>query len=327
MIKHLSKISGVAAFAVIASSASAEVKINENLSLDGYAIGSSAVLEGTADQNDTFLDSGDKLLDAVKVALNGKYGDFSGKVSLLAVPNLNSSNGTSGLLDAYVTYTAGEFAITGGKFNSWLGYESFDSVNNPFLTYGAAGFGYFANYDTGAKVEYITKEISAGISVRDSLLADPDGGFFQGDGNFANDLGYEAYVLYSGIDKLTVFLGAGYQDVDNSETLETYNAWASYALTDKVTLVGEVSSTDFGAFGKISFAYTFLTTYKVNDSWSVSGRYGHFDSDSGDYSSYGVASTYYITQNFGIKGEVTKEDFNSGGDDTFFYAVQGIFKF
>ena len=330
MIKHMTKLTGwTAALAALAATASAEVKINENLSLDGYAIGAFAVTEGTALQNDTFLDSGNRLLDSAKVALNGKYDAFTGKVSLLAVPNLKSSNGTSGLLDAYVTYTAGEFAVTAGKFNSWFGYESFDSPSNAFLTYGPAGNGYTCNYATGAKVEYITKTLSAGVSVRDSLLGDPTvpAGFYQGDGEFSDDQGYEAYVLYSGIDKLTVFLGYGYEDTKGAvDALQTVNAWASYAVTDKLTLVGEYGRSDFGTTATVTGAYTALATYAIDAKLSVAGRVGTSDSQSGDYSDYGVASTYAFTSNFAVKGEVSKKDFNNGGD-TFFYAVQGLFKF
>jgi len=339
MIKHMTKLTGwTAALAALAATASAEVKINDNLSLEGYAIGSEAVTEGSAAQNDTFLDSGNKLIDAVKVALNGKYGDFTSKVSLFDVPNLKSSHGDAGLLDAYVTYTKGEFAVTGGKFNSWMGYESFDSPSNAFITYGAAdNVGYVANYATGVKFEYLTKTFSAGISVRDSLLPDASPkGFYQGDGNYSNDQGYEGYILYSGIEKLTVFAGAGYQDVDSTNNvLTTYNVWAAYAATDKLTLVGSYASKfDGTTAGTVTFSYTALATYAINDKVSVAARFGAADGHGGsinttasNYTDYGIASTYTITPNFSVKGEVSKQDYNDNTGDTFFYAVQGLFKF
>jgi hypothetical protein len=331
MIKHMTKLTGwTAALAALAATASAEVKINDNLALEGYAIGAFTVTEGTPAQNDTFLDSGSRLGDAVKVALNGKYGDFTGKVSLLSIPNYKASTHNAGLLDAYVTYTTGEFAVTAGKFNSWLGYESFDSPSNAFITYGPAdNVGYVATYATGAKVEYLTKTFSAGISVRDSLLTNPAPySFLQGDGEYSNDQGYEGYVLYSGIDKLTVFAGAGYQDVNAGNPLETYNVWAAYAATDKLTLVGSYASTFTGvAASTVTFSYTAQATYAINDKVSVSGRFGAADSQAGDYANYGVASTYTFTPNFSVKGEVSKSDFDAGASDVFFYAVQGLFKF
>lgn len=329
MIKKLTGLT--ASILALASTAQAEVKINENLSLDGYAIGTFGVTEGTAAQNDTFLDSGDKMQDAVKVALNGTYGDFTAKVSLLAVPKLSeitpSFPDDAGVLDAYVTYKTGSIAITVGKFNNFLGYESFDSPNNAFISFGPAdNVGYVASYATGAKIEYITDEFSVGASARDSLQRE---GFFRGDSDFSDDMGYEAYILYTGIDKLTVFAGAGFEDTDLAvDDLYTYNVWAAYAATDKLTLVGSYASTDTGvAATTVTFSYTVLATYAINDSVSVAGRFGAADSQAGDYSEFGAATTYTISENFALKGEVSKKDFNSGAGDTFFYAVQGLFKF
>lgn len=327
MIKKLTGLT--ASMAALASIASAEVKINDNLSLDGYAIGTFGITEGTPAQNDTFLDSGDKMQDAVKVALNGTYGDFKARVSLFSVPDLDSGTGESGLLDAYVTYTTGAISITGGKFNNYLGYESFDSPNNAFITFGPAdNIGYVASYATGVKVDYVTKEFSVGASARDSLRSD---GFFKGDADYSDDIGYEAYVLFTGIDKLTVFLGGGYENTDgNVDEIKTYNAWASYALTDKLTLVGSWARTeDF-----VSFSYTVQASYAVSDALSVAARYGAVDGEANllgngatNYSEFGVASTYTFTPNFAIKSEVNKKDFNDGASDVFFYAVQGLFKF
>lgn len=325
----IKKLTGLTASVVaLASTASAEVKINENLSLDGYAIGSYLVTEGNATDHKTFLDSGNRLYDSVKVAANGTYGDFSGKVSAYIVSNNNTSNETGGILDAYVTYTAGDFAVTAGKFNSWLGFESFDSPANAFISYGLSG--YVPNYTTGVKAEYLGETITAGVSARDSILGDPTGGFFQGDGDFS-DLGYEAYVLYTGIEKLTLFAGVGYEDVEGANfSVSTYNVWASYAFTEKFSLGAEWAATnDAGAVfaDDVTCSWLLQGTYVVSDAVSVSGRVTAQDTKVGDAFGYGVASTYTITENFAIKGEVTKTDANAGAADVFTYAIQGLFKF
>ncbi|MCS6244322.1 MAG: porin [Opitutus sp.] len=333
MIKHLSKISGVAAFAVIASSASAEVKLDDNFTIDGYAIAAYAKNEA-ATNTESFFSSGDKMLDAVKLALNGTYGDFKSRASVYSVPSDTNgtaagNDSTTGLLDAYVTYTKGEIALTVGKFNNYLGYESFDSPNNAFMTSGPAdNFGYVASYATGAKLDYTTKEFATGFSVRDSLQRD---GFFKGDGDFSDDIGTEVYFMYTGIEKLTVFTGMGYENTDGAtaKDLYTYNVWASYALTDKLTLVGSYASTsDF-----VSLSYTLQASYAVSDALSLAARYGAVDGeaaligDSTNYTEYGVAGTYTLTKNFAIKSEVNKKNLIDGQKDAFFYAVQGIFKF
>ena len=322
MIKHLSKISGVAAFAVIASSASAEVAINENLSLDGYAIGSAVNTEGTTGKNFQFVNSG-RVYDSVKVALNGKYEAFTSKVSIYDVKSgANGLTSDAGLLDAFVTYKTGDIAITGGKYLSSLGYESFDSPNNAFISYGFSN--YVGPYSTGAKIEYITKEYSTGISVRDTQTG-PGGKFFEGDGSFSNDVGYETYFMYTGVEKLTVFVGAGYQDPEGSATsVSTYDAWVSYALTDKLTLVAEYAHTE----GLDDYSWLTQASYAVTSDLSVAARLtgiGAYHSDD-EGLGYGIASTYSLSKNFAVKGEVTKTD-RAATADTFSYAVQGLFKF
>ena len=322
MIKHLSKISGVAAFAVIAGSASAEVKINDNLSLDGYAIGSAVNTEGTTGKNFQFVNSG-RVYDSAKVALNGTYDNFTSKVSIYDIKSgPNGMTADAGLLDAYVTYKAGDFAITGGKYLSSLGFESFDSPNNAFISYGFSD--YVGPYATGAKIEYLTKAYSAGISVRDTQTG-PGGKFFEGDGDFSNDLGYEAYFSYTGIDKLTVFVGAGYQDPEGSATsISTYDAWVSYALTDKLTLVAEYAHTE----GLDDYSWLTQASYALTSDLTVAGRLtgkGAYHSDDEGFG-YGIASTYTISKNFAVKGEVTKTDM-SVTQDSFSYAIQGLFKF
>ncbi len=323
MIKHLSKISGVAAFAVIASSASAEVAINENLSLDGYATAAAVVTEPSAGKDKVLFNS-NRLYDSAKVALNGKYDAFTSKVSLYALKSSkNDKTADAGLLDAYVTYKTGDIAVTGGQFNGWMGYESFDTPSNAFIDYGPAGYGYNAYYGTGAKVEYITKTFSTGVSARDSALGGDK--FMGGDGDFSDDIGYEAYFLYTGVEKLTVFVGGGYEDVEgDADATKYFSAWASYALTDKLTLVGEYGS----IVDAVDYSYTLMATYAVTDALSVAGRFGYIEKvTDADYSEFGAASTYTFTKNFSLKGEVTKRDLNNGEDNAFFYAAQGIFKF
>ena len=330
MIKHLSKISGLAAFAVLAVSASAEVKLNENFSVDGYAIGAGVVTEGTNARNDKLGNSANNF-DSVKVALNGKYDAFTSKVSLYGIHSESQATDTIsdiGVLDAYVTYTSGEFAVTAGKFLGWLGYESFDSPNNAFISFSSAA--YSSPYATGAKVEYITKEFSTGVSARDSQMAGTTH-FFEGDGSYANDIGYEAYFLYTGIDKLKVFAGMGYQDVnfDNgseNQSLNTYDVWASYDITSKLTLVAEYASIE----DSVDYSWNVLANYAFTADFSsavrVTGREGFRGGN--DTFGYGVASTYVLHKNFSLKAEVIKTENNAAAQsDVFSYALQGVLRF
>lgn len=318
MIKKLTGLT--ASFAALASIAHAEVKIDDYLSLDGYATGSALVTEGTPAKDKVLLDSG-RVYDSALFALNGKYDNFTARVSLLALDSTNNGlTQDAGLLDAYVTYKEGSFAVTGGKFLGWLGFESFHSVNNAFISFSQV---YYASpYSTGVKAEYLGETVSAGVSVRDTQVG-PGGKFFNGDGDFSDDLGYEAYVLYTGIKGLTLFAGAGFEDVDGGDQLYTYDVWASYAISDKLSLAAEVATIE----DTTNFSWLIQPTYAVSADLSVSARITGVDGASiPDAIAYGVASTYTLTKNFSLKGEVTETD-NTGAPDVFSYALQGIFKF
>ena len=349
MIKHLSQISGVAAFAVIAATASADIKINDNLFIDGYATASGVVTEPSPGVKDKVLLNSGRVFDSAKIALNGKYEDFTAKVSGLAVDgdqNTLAKGGGDprqsdfGLLDAYITYKTGDVSVTAGKFIGWLGYESFDTPNNAFISFSQLN--YISPYATGLKTEYIVKDYSTGVSVRDS--ASPYTKFYQGDGEYKHNLGYEAYFLYTGIDKLQVFAGAGYQNKYGNTSpsspliaqVATFDVWASYALSDKLTLAAEYASVKDAT----SFSWLTQASYAVTTDWSVAARLTGSDSSTSGatataYSEnsgvnsfgYGLASTYTVCKNFSVKAEVNKTELNYGGVDGFEYALQGVLKF
>jgi hypothetical protein len=324
-----SRIQVAGACAVLAAAAAAlqaEVKINENLSIDGYATGAGVVTEGTAESNGEFFNSG-RVYDSALVGLNGTYKSLSARVSLLSVIGSDEADKfDSGLLDAYLTYKVGNLSITGGKYLGWLGFESFHSVNNAFISFSEV---YYASpYSTGAKLDYAGEGFSTGISVRDTQ-AGPGGNFFDGDGEFSDDIGFEAYAMLTSIENLTLFAGAGYEDVDDAGVggISTFDLWANYKFSDSFSVAAEIATLE--EFTK--YGWLLQATYMVTEPLALSGRLTGADGDNGlaDSIGYGVASTYTITPNFQLKGEatLTENATGFGGEDVFSYAIQGIFKF
>jgi hypothetical protein len=307
-----------ALLAAAAATVQAEVKINENLSLDGYAIGAGVVTQGTPVGNYSLFNTG-RVYDSIKVAVNGTYEDFSAKVSLLALDSTkNGLSEDAGLLDAYVTYKIDNLSITGGKYLGWLGYESFDSPNNAFISFSQVP------YATGAKLDYAGDGFSTGVSVRDSQTG-PGGSFFEGDGDFSDELGYEAYVLYSGIENVTLFAGVGYEDIDGAgfDSVLTTDFWASYKATEKLSFAAEFATVQDAT----EASWLLQSTYAVSKELSVSGRVTAINGKAFDAVGYGIASTYTFTPNFSIKGEATYTDADAGNPDTTQYALQGLFRF
>ena len=330
MIKKLTGLT--ASLAALVSTASAEVKINDNLAVSGYAVGASTLVEPDAGgSSSTAFDSGATNVDAVKVALTGTYDAISGKVSLFYVPDSTSGGSEAGLLDAYLTYTAGSFSVTGGKFLSYLGYEAWDPINMTTISYGNS-WNAIPGYHSGAKVDYAGDNFTLGAAVLDSLYMDGTH-FFGGDGSFTEGLGYEFVGSYTGIEKLTVFAGVGIEDPEAGSNQYVYNLWAGYALTESFTVAAEYTYNDTGAADATRWAL--FGIYTFSDSVSLTGRVSGAidDATTGDGgTAFTIAPTYVINELFSVRAEATYADSTEGavqlpGVKGMFYAVQGIFKF
>lgn len=274
-----------------------------------------------SDDHETFAD-GNTPFDAIKVGFEGTYGSFKGYVSLFYTPGV--ADDEAGILDAYASYKTGDFTFTAGKYLSYLGYEAFDTVNMTQLTYANSGLGAIPAYHTGVKVDYATDVWGAGFSVSDSIRGGD--GFWTGDEEFSDDQGYEAYVVYKGIDKLTLWAGMGYENTDGGDDWVTYDVWASYALTDKLTIAGELAYHDNGTVeGVQGLAFA---QYAFTDSFSTVFRFG-FDAVDGapDNKRYTVAPTYKFNEHFLVRAELSFNDVSSDDADYVFSGVQALLTF
>lgn len=284
------------------------------------------------DNGDTLFHTGTPL-DAVKLGLEATQGPFSVYGSLFYSPNsgANSFAGGSeaGILDAYASYTFGDFKITGGKYNSWMGYEAFDTVNMTQLTYANSTTGGVPTYHTGIKLEYITPAWSGGVNVSDSVRGPS---YWEGDGDWGNGLGYEAYVSYKGIDKLTLWGGVSVDDTDGLPIFSSYDLWASYDITDKLTLAGEIiyaHNTLSGANSAVGGLA--LLNYKFTSQFSTELRFGIDEVGSSgpgviapDNYKYTISPTYAFNEHFLIRGEFSYTD---SVNDVLFSGVQALLKF
>ncbi len=324
MTKHALKLAGgAAALLAVAATTFADVKVNENFSINGYAVG--AITNTNVDGGssvDTFFDNKASPAvvnaDAIKLGVLGTSGAFSAYGSILYLPGAANE---AGLLDAYATYDTGTgLKVTGGKFLSYLGYEAFDPINMAQLTYGSTIYAIPA-YHTGAKLDYSTKTFSVGLALVDSIFSGPRG-FFEGDREFSDDLGVELIATYTGIDKLTVFVGFARENTYGAaDDLFIFDLWASYALSDKVTIAAEIDTQKDVMTGWLTFL-----SYKVSDKFSTAFRISGVDWDAGGTDTkYTVAPTYTINSNFALRGEYSIGKGDSG--DYSFVGGQIVFKF
>lgn len=324
MIKYTTKLAGWAASSlVLAATAFADVKVNDHISVNGYVIGAATTtdVEGGPSINTYFKNAASPAIvnaDAVKLGVLGSVGQVSAYGSVLYLPGAANK---AGLLDAYVTYDTGVgVKLTGGKFLSYLGYEAFDPVNMTQLTYGSTIFAVPA-YHTGGKVDYSSKTFSAGVAVVDSIFPGSKG-FFEGDREYSDDVGVEAMISYTGVDKLTVFAAIASENTDKAPTdLFIFDIWASYALTDKITLAAEYDTMESVGDGWLA-----LFGYKFDDHFSTIIRVSGNEWDAGGHDTkYTVAPTYTVNANLSLRAELSYG--RTANSDYTFYGVQAVFKF
>jgi hypothetical protein len=323
MIKHTAKLAWAASSLALLTSAFADIKVNNNISINGYAVGAVTNTDVDGGANiDSFLHNkgGPAIVnaDALKFGVLGTAGSVSAYGSVLYIPGAANE---AGLLDAYATFDTGTgLKITGGKFLSYLGYEAFDPINMTQLTYGSTIFAIPA-YHTGAKLDYSTKTFSLGFAAVDSVFSGPRG-FFEGDREYSDDVGFEAIATYTGIDKLTIFAGIASENTDKAPNdVFVFDLWASYAVTDKVTLAAEYDTQNDVMNGWLA-----QLGYKFNDNFSTIFRISGVDWDAGgNDTKYTIAPTYTINSNFALRAEFSVGEGDSG--DYNFVGGQVIFKF
>jgi hypothetical protein len=305
------------------------------LKVSGYAALSYTYTDVNSDSgdfdNDTFFDAGTPF-DAVKVGFEATQGPFSAYASLFYSPTADNhafgAGGDAGILDAYVTYKNGPFSITGGKYLSWLGYEAFDAVNMTQLSYANNFLGAIPAYHTGVKLEYTTDVIAAGFSLSDSIRGF-DNGFWGGDEDWGNGLGYEGYVVYKGFDKLTLWGGIAYDTTDGYDDFVTYDFWASYDISDKLTIAGELAYSDTGLqFGTQGLAYL---KYSITDKFYTVFRFGYDNVETTDVTGYKytIAPGYALNEHITVRAELSYTDASQDSDDAdiLFAGVQALLKF
>lgn len=303
------------------------------LKVSGYAAASYTYTDFEGGGDDESLFDAGTPFDAVKLGLEATYESFSAYGSLFYSPNTtaNSFAGGSeaGILDAYASYTAGNFKITGGKYLSYLGFEAFDTVNMYQLSYANSTTGGVPAYHTGVKVDYTTETWGAGFNVSDSIRGPS---FWEGDGDWGNGLGYEAYVVYKGIDKVTLWGGIAHDSTDGLPDFTSYDFWASYDITDKLMVAGEIiyaNNTLSGANSAVG-GLAFLK-YAFTEQFSTVLRFGIDEVESTgpavtapDNYKYTIAPTYAFNEHFLMRAEVSYTD---SRDDVFFTGVQALLKF
>ncbi len=314
---------------VIAASALAlATGVQAQVAIGGYAAASWTHTSGAA---------ADRLdIDSALLKFTGDSKPVSGVVSLFYAPDSSffSPTGVDAdlhLLDVYANWDLGSgWSLTGGRFLSWLGYESFFAVNNPEITGANTVAGFIPGYEEGLRLTYTEKDWNAGFGVVDSAYNPVTA--LRGDGEWKSTYAIEAYFSYGGIKDLTVWFGLAYEpQPGDAKAKATLDFWAQYQVSKELYVAGEFTVEDNVAGATAdSETWLILANYAFDDKVSVAAR---VSGDTVNAAAAGdvkwtLAPTYTVSKNFSVRGEISYL-VNSGkaAADATSVGVQGIFRF
>jgi hypothetical protein len=339
----------------------ADIKINDNLSVNGYGVGS---YEYFKQDKSTSVDSLN--VDSALLGATITFKPVTAVFSFYYVPNtltgLNVPTGHAGvnqngdevtLLDANVTYDTGSgITMTAGRFLSYLGYESFYPIHMDQISYADGDFlAPIPGYHEGVHIDYSDKDQTAGLALVDSVYSPY--GATKGDGELKHNGGLEAYYSYVGITDLTLWAGFAYDtkgapgtDPINSTTLlpvysstgefaahsiATFDIWASYNIDKQTRVAAEYVNKD-GGTGNKGYNWIVFGDYTFSDSkFSLAGRIsGEKLSNGGPgFTKYTISPTYAATDHLKVRLEYSYYHYTSFGTikNANFFGVQTIFQF
>jgi hypothetical protein len=277
----------LAAFGMVASASA--VKINNNLSINGFIDGSYKLVD-----SDTLADN-DQGLDADEAEIN--FVLSNGPVSgLIAIDSARTRNDDLNIEQAHFTYDLGNgVSVTFGRYGSALGFEREDPAG--LYTFSRAYKSSSANVGNidglnraveGVTVAYAADQFSVAASFENSRNANLEN----------DDLNLELSFSYTGLAD-TVIAGGYFFDNQqlntNEEDIMNVNISRSFG---KLLVAAEYTEIKTDALDRD--AYMVLADYDYTDKIGVAVRISkEEESATVDYEKITIAPNYSITDNLG----------------------------
>jgi len=343
-MKLRTSIAGAALLAA-ALPAFAQVKINDSLTVTGWATGSYQYTKPSPGTSFDSLNLDAALLQATITPAKKVTGVFSVYYKPSAEGGVSPSGSEATLLDAYLSYDAGGgVTLTAGKFLSYLGYESFYNISDNMITLANQAFlGPIPGYHEGVKLDYSPdKTDTMGFSVTDSEYQKPGYAATEGDGEFKHNGGFEAYYQNTAINNLTVWAGVGYETktqpgADTDGVLQAGGAdvfvgdiWASYTLDkagDQIALEEIYKTGGTGNKGSNWLAYYQynLPDTKISSWFCISGE----DVSGGaSYTKYSVSPTYTFNNSLQFRLQYSYTSYSKyTSSSANYFGAEVLFKF
>ena len=319
------KLLAVMATLGMVASASA-VKVNNNLSINGFIDGSYQLTEAAASKTQELG------LDEVELNFVVSSGAVSGLVAVdtnLDGTSLSAADNID-IEQAHFTYDLGNgVAVTLGRYGSALGFEREDPAG--LYTFSRAFGGAASAFNLGdidgigavdgLTVSYSADNFTLAASFEEAASANLDG----------DDLDLELSFTYTGLAGLNI--GGGYFYHNESTAIgetDILNLHVSKQV-GKLLLAGEYSQLDTSSNGSATAnseadAYLILADYDFSDKLGVAARLSSQEQPGeGDYDKFTIAPNYAITESLGAILEYS--DVDDAGIDSEEYAVELTYTF
>jgi hypothetical protein len=315
------------ALAAASSLATAEIKINEFLSFEGFVDMSYSHTDNGGDLGDSSDNSFS--IDQVEIDWLFNFGKVTGRVD---VEYLGGDDEDANLEQAFVSYDLGNgSAVTMGRYESMLGLEAKEPTGLYQYSTAYEGLSFLPQYGQGVKYTGQSGDLSYGVSVQDESF-DNDANSLGGneaDGSYSVEA---AISLASG--NFTYSLGGAFEDADENGDNSIINAHVTY-VSGAWTLGAEYNIADIESDGDLEVdSWLAMANYAYSDCCSVTGRVSGIDAenaagDIGDAIKYTLAHNYALSDNLAIITEVSYIDgelADVDGDSTT-AAVEVLFSF
>jgi hypothetical protein len=342
------------ALAAASSLATAEIKINEFLSFEGFVDASYAHYD--SDDDGAGKDSDNSFgIDEVEIDWMFNFGKVTAQIDLQYEggrrENAFSDNGSGSDTDveqAFVSYDLGNGAsVTVGRYESMLGLEAKEPTGLYQFSKAYANGRYgdqsiLPQYAQGVKYTGQSGDLSYGISLQDESFENEEdrlGG--DNGGSYAIEA---AASLVSGA--ITYSLGGAFEDGDDNGDTWVVNGHAVYqdgpwTLGAELNIGNSENTTGLAGLGGNAtndldaLSGLVMANYAYSDCCSVTGRISYLEFEDGSFAldseawKYTLAHNYALTDNFAIITEVSYLDGENGNTDydELLGAVEVLFTF
>lgn len=316
----------MAIFGMVASASA--VKINNNLSINGFIDGSYNMVDGTSSDTQSLS------VDEVEVDFIVNVGNVSGEIHLDAGPDFDDRDGI-GVEQAHISYSLSNgVSFTFGQYGSALGFERQDPAGLYTSTRA-----YDADTNNDDKVDSTDRAFNLGdvdnyaqeglvIAYSTDVLT-LSAGINSPAGNSRNvetdDLNLELAFTYTGFAGVTIGGGYYYDNENNSSNeIDVLNLHISKQF-GKLLLAGEYIESQQDSADRDG--YLLLADYDFNDKTGVAVRFSNNEQNTGlgDYEKFTIAPNYAITDSLGAIFEYSDIEDNQASSEL--YAVELTYTF